>query len=163
MKYYQETYFNRRNWLLENIQRLNLNSEEAIVVLMIDFLNEFQQKVTIPTLSKKCNLSNEVIDETIASLNNKGFINIKTKNGVYFDISNIFETTNSMIDENNLFEIFEKEFHRIISRKETDMIAEWIRMYDQEKIIQALREAVLNEKMSFKYIETILAHSDDNE
>ncbi|MDO4378442.1 MAG: DnaD domain protein [Erysipelotrichia bacterium] len=163
MKYYQETYFNRRNWLLENIQRLNLNSEEAIVVLMIDFLNEFQQKVTIPALSKKCNLSNEVIDETIASLNNKGFININTKNGVYFDISNIFETTNSMIDENNLFEVFEKEFHRVISRKETDMIAEWIRMYDYEKIIKALREAVLNEKMSFKYIGTILAHSDDNE
>lgn len=163
MKYYQERYFNRRNWILDNIQRLNLNTNEAVVILMIDFLNEFQQKIDLDSLSKKCNLSTKTIDETIASLNNKGFINISTKKGVYFDIDNIFETTNNMIEENNLFDKFETEFHRVLSRRETDLLAEWIRIYDYDKIIAALREAVINDKLYFKYIEAILGKKDENE
>lgn len=163
MKYYQERYFNRRNWILDNIQRLNLNTNEAVVILMIDFLNEFQQKIDLDSLSKKCNLSTKTIDETIASLNNKGFINISTKKGVYFDIDNIFETTNNMIEENNLFDKFETEFHRVLSRRETDLLAEWIRIYDYDKIIAALREAVINDKLYFKYIEAILGKKAENE
>lgn len=163
MKYYQERFFNRRNWILDNIQRLNLNTNETVVILMIDFLNEFQQKIDLQSLSKKCNLSTKIIDETIASLNNKGFINISTKKGVYFDIDNIFETTNNMIEENNLFDKFETEFHRVLSRRETDLLAEWIRIYDYDKIIAALREAVINDKLHFKYIEAILGKKDDNE
>lgn len=163
MKYYQERFFNRRNWILDNIQRLNLNTNETVVILMIDFLNEFQQKIDLESLSKKCNLSTKIIDETIASLNNKGFINISTKKGVYFDIDNIFETTNNMIEENNLFDKFETEFHRVLSRRETDLLAEWIRIYDYDKIIAALREAVINDKLHFKYIEAILGKKDDNE
>lgn len=163
MKYYQERFFNRRNWILDNIQRLNLNTNETVVILMIDFLNEFQQKIDLDSLSKKCNLSTKIIDETIASLNNKGFINISTKKGIYFDINNIFETTNNMIEENNLFDKFETEFHRVLSRRETDLLAEWIRIYDYDKIIAALREAVINDKLHFKYIEAILGKKDDNE
>ncbi len=163
MELYKEKFFNRRNWILDNIQRLNLTSSESIVILMIDLLNEYNEKVTINSLSKKCNLSKEEIDNVISSLNNKGFLDIRQQKGIYFDIDQIFKTTNNMIEDSDLYELFEQEFSKTLSRNETNTIAEWQRIYDHSSIIKALREAVINKKLSFKYIGTILANGDSNE
>ncbi len=163
MELYKEKYFNRRNWILDNIQRLNLTSNETVVILMIDLLNEFNEKINIDILSKKCNLTKEEIDDVISSLNNKGFLDIRQQKGIYFDIDQIFKTTNNMIEDSNLYEIFEQEFGKTLSRNETNTIAEWQRIYDYSSIIAALREAIINKKMSFKYIGTILANGEKDE
>ena len=46
-KWYQENYFSRRNWILENLSKLKLTGNQAMILLMIDYDNEFRQPITI--------------------------------------------------------------------------------------------------------------------
>ena len=62
-----------------------------------------------------------------------------------------------------MFTLFEKEFRRVLSQKEITTIAEWDRIYGYDKIVDALRIAVINRMMtdkeiSFNYIGKILAN-----
>ena len=85
------------------------------------------------------------------------------ENGIVFDIDSIFEANKDIIEKNDLFTLFEKEFRRVLSQKEITTIAEWDRIYGYDKIVDALRIAVINRMMtdkeiSFNYIGKILAN-----
>ena len=72
-------------------------------------------------------------------------------------------TVKDIIEKNDLFTLFEKEFRRVLSQKEITTIAEWDRIYGYDKIVDALRIAVINRMMtdkeiSFNYIGKILAN-----
>lgn len=56
----------------------------------------------------------------------------------------------------NLFALFEKEFARPISQREMERLSEWLHLYDEELIVLALREALIQGKTSFDYINRIL-------
>lgn len=88
---------------------------------------------------------------------------MKSENGIVFDIDSIFEANKDIIEKNDLFTLFEKEFRRVLSQKEITTIAEWDRIYGYDKIVDALRIAVINRMMtdkeiSFNYIGKILAN-----
>ena len=53
MKWYEQKYVNHRDWLLDNMELLNLSHTDLIVVLLIDFLNEHQIMITTELLSEK--------------------------------------------------------------------------------------------------------------
>ncbi|HQB32752.1 MAG TPA: DnaD domain protein [Erysipelotrichaceae bacterium] len=164
MKIYQKRYFNRRNWILENISKLNINSNEALLLLLIDYGNQYDEPLNINTLSRSSNMEKLVVDETIASLIAKGYLVLMTDGGqIVFDIDNIFESKNEMIESNDIFEIFEAEFGRILSQKEASIIAEWLRIYNYNTIIKALREALIYNKKSINYIDKILAKGVEDE
>ena len=46
MKWYEQKYVNHRDWILDNIELLNLTHTDLITVLVIDFLNEHQMTIT---------------------------------------------------------------------------------------------------------------------
>ncbi|MDI9540524.1 MAG: DnaD domain protein [Bacillota bacterium] len=158
MKVYQKRYFNRRNWILENIGKLKLNSNEALILLLIDYFNQYNEPQNINTLSKSSNMEKIVVDDTIASLISKGYLILVTDDGkIKFNIDNIFEVKNEMIEKSDIFDIFESEFGRILTQKEASIISEWLRIYDYNTIIKALREALIYNKKSINYIDKILA------
>lgn len=164
MKIYQKRFFNRRNWILENISKLNLNSNEVIILLLIDFFNQYDEPLNINNLAKSSNMEKLVVDETIASLIAKGYLVLLTDGGqISFNIDNIFEVKNEMIENSDIFEIFESEFGRILSQKEATIISEWLRMYDYNSIVKALREALIYNKKSINYIDKILAKGNKDE
>ncbi len=75
----------------------------------------------------------------------------------------MIEANKDIIEKNDLFTLFEKEFRRVLSQKEITTIAEWDRIYGYDKIVDALRIAVINRMMtdkeiSFNYIGKILAN-----
>lgn len=165
MKFYNEHYFNRRNWILENIGSLNINCCEALVLLEIDYLNECNKAVSLDSLSKACNMNKLDIDETINSLISKGYLTMNTKDKIEFCIDSIFEAKKDIVESNDLYSLFENEFRRVLSQKEITTIAEWSRMYSNDAIIAALKEAVINRMMtnreiSFNYIGKILSNGD---
>ena len=81
-----------------------------------------------------------VVDDTIASLISKGYLILVTDDGkIKFNIDNIFEVKNEMIEKSDIFDIFESEFGRILTQKEASIISEWLRIYDYNTIIKALR------------------------
>ena len=164
MKIYQQRYFDRRSWILENISNLNLNSNEVLILLLIDYFNQYNEALNINTLSKGSNMEKTVVDDTISSLISKGYLVLLTDNEqVIFNIDNIFEAKNEMIENNDIFEIFEAEFGRVLSQKEASAISEWLRIYDYNTIIKALREALIYNKKSINYIDKILAKGFENE
>ena len=164
MKIYQRRYFDRRSWILENISNLNLNSNEVLILLLIDYFNQYNEALNINTLSKGSNMEKTVVDDTISSLISKGYLVLLTDNEqVIFNIDNIFEAKNEMIENNDIFEIFEAEFGRVLSQKEASTISEWLRIYDYNIIIKALREALIYNKKSINYIDKILAKGFENE
>lgn len=163
-KWYQENYFNRRNWLLENIGNRDLTAQEALVVLLIDYHNEFSKGITLQQLSHDSHLDLQQLDVVLNSLCNKGYLSIITKNKVSFIIDNIFEDkkVEKQVSE-NIFELFEEQFARPLSQREATILSEWVNLYPSDKIIMALREAVIKQRVTFNYIDKILASGDSNE
>ena len=47
MKFFEERFFDRRNWILDNIKKLDVSPIEALVLLQIDFLNQYKQEVSL--------------------------------------------------------------------------------------------------------------------
>ena len=59
MKWYQENFVNRRDWILDNLADLKMSYEEIVVVLLIDFFNSNNINITFSNnelLSKKLQL-----------------------------------------------------------------------------------------------------------
>lgn len=162
MNLFNQPFFNRRNWILENLEELNLTLEESMVVLFIDYFNEFQRNVDIVSLSKKLNMDGEHVDRILNQLIQKGYLRIEAINRrMVYQLDGLYTHTEDAkpCDVNTyktLFELYEQEFKRPLSQNESQIISEWISKYDLKAIEYALREAVIYEKMSFSYVDKIL-------
>lgn len=162
MNLFEQTFFNRRNWILENLTTLELNLEEAMCVLLIDYYNEFHRTVDISSLSMALKLDGGRVDEILNQLVAKGYLNVELSNRkMNYRLDGLYLHTQDSkpCDTNayrNLFELYEQEFKRPISQKESEVLSDWIASYDLKLIEYALREAIIYEKISFAYIDTIL-------
>ncbi|MBR0137627.1 MAG: DnaD domain protein [Erysipelotrichaceae bacterium] len=163
-KWYQENYFNRRNWLLENMDKRDLTSDEALILLLIDYHNEFSKGINLEVLAKSAHMSMEQLDTVMTSLCNKNYLVITSKTRITFNIDNVFEEPKKeLTSSENLFEVFEEQFARPLTQREAMTLSEWVNIYDSQTIMLALREAVLKKRINFSYIDKILASSDKNE
>ena len=79
---------------------------------------------------------------------------------LYSKMLNLFKDstpTDSNIDNTDIFSVFEKELGKTISPMEYEIIKGWINdKFSYEIIIEALKEAVLNNVTSLRYIDKIL-------
>ena len=158
-KWYKEKFINRRNWMLDHLDELSVSAEETIVLLLIDFMNEFQISVSHQALAKKLKKSDDEIDDILSRLSAKGFLNLELRDGrINFEIDGIFEGQQDkpIAMDTSLFDQYETEFGRPLSQMEMQRLAEWTNTYHQKMIIYALREALTYDKKSFDYIERIL-------
>ena len=156
---WKESYFNRRNWLLEHIVPLKLNEKELLVLLLIDLLNDNNSPISISILSIKSGLSEMVIDEVVSNLCVRGLINISTNRGkIDFNIDGLFSHPVETADGLPLFKTFENEFARPLTQPELTTLNEWLRNYDEKFIFHALRTAAIYRKLNMKYIDSILAN-----
>ena len=160
MKWYEEKFVSRRDWVLDHLELLGLSSEETVVVLMIDFMNQNRMNITIDDLAHKTNLDTGKVDETISSLCARRYLQIQVAGGsVRFNLSGLYETDtakNERVLDSGLFDLFEQEFHRPLSQMEMTKISEWNRTTDRKLIIYALREASAYHSVSISYIDRIL-------
>ena len=119
-KWYQERYFARRDWLLENLNRLEISPLQGLILLLIDYYQEGRQVITMENLATQCHCTLEEIDAAIDDLCKMDYLVISSKNRkVYFDISGVFEDKPKLEVSRDLFEVFEREFGRPLSQKET--------------------------------------------
>lgn len=154
---WNESYFNRKNWLMENIVTLNLSEREFLLLMLIDFFSEQNRPITTETLAKQSNLSLQDVDDCLSKLCLKQYLQVTFKNGVMtFNMDGIFQQKEKDVDTLPVFQTFEQEFGRPLTQKELTMISEWVRKYDDELIIYALREAAIYRKLSINYIDSIL-------
>ena len=158
-KIWKHSYFNRRNWLLENIKELGLNERELLVLLLIDLFNETSRVVNLASLSEISGVSEVYIDEAMTSLCSRGYVSVSTKKGVMlFNIDGVFSQPQKVVDVLPVFKTFENEFARPLTQYELVTLNEWLREYDDKMIILALRQAAIYRNLSVKYIDSILSN-----
>lgn len=160
-QWYNESYFNRNNWILEHIREKNLSTEETVVLLIIEMYNSSRDDITLPALVEASNLDSEKVDAVLNGLCQKGYLSINFTNGrVVYNTDGLFEKKTDLEKiSSSLFETFEEQFSRPLTQPETVMLSEWVNTYDEKQIIDALRKALINRKYNFKYIEKILTSS----
>ncbi len=169
MKLIHASYFNRRNWLMEQMEHLELTNNEFLVVLCIDYMNEFSQFIDIATLAKKLKLDGSFVDQILSDLISKGYLTMEMGNrSMIFNIDRVFmqkdDATPCHSNEfKNLFALYENEFKRPLSQRESETLSEWIELYDLKLIEYALREAIIYNSVKFSYINKVLMNwKEDN-
>lgn len=159
MNWWNERFINRRDYILDHLQELSITSDELLVVMLIDFMNEHHISLTHGALASKMKKNADEIDDLLSKLSAKGYMNLEFKDGqVNFVIDGIFEGADdkAMAFDQSLFDMFETEFGRPLSQQELQLMGDWLNEYDQKLIGYALREALTYDKKSFQYIDRIL-------
>lgn len=167
------------NLLLIHYHHLGLTNQEFLLYLQL--LHHQQTGSEFPDLfeiSQQIGIPNDEIYSILEGLLGKQMIRLVTTQNLQgktvdaYDLSPIFEqldlylkslhkqTKQEQREEGiqELFELFEKEFGRPLSPIEMETISMWLQedKYELEIIRLGLREAVLNQAYSLKYIDRIL-------
>ncbi|WP_321387935.1 DnaD domain protein [uncultured Enterococcus sp.] len=167
------------NLVIENYRKIGLSDEEFLFWLQLYHSQAkgdlFPDLVSISEIMGK---PKALIFQLLNELVSKGCIRIDTKKNEQgqmmdtYDLLPIFQkieavqknqtTQNQLQSEEEavkqLYQNFEKEFSRPLSPIELEMISQWLETdnYKPELIRLALKEAVLNQAYSLKYIDRIL-------
>lgn len=167
------------NLLLQNFTKLDLSSEELILIIQIkSFIDQGNLFPDIQDLSSLMNLSQDAVFRLIHQLTHKNILRIiSTKNsegktqdaysleGLWTKLARISQRSSEESKESqnkdeqkSLFKKFEEEFSRPLSPIEIQTIGMWLEQdrYPVSLIEFALREAVLSQVYSLKYIDRIL-------
>lgn len=156
--------------LFNNYKRLNISEEELLIVMVIISLDnkiEYNPDIFV----NEINMDRHKVMELISSLISKNILSLEiVKNGrkteeyislslLYDKLLNIIIDTNEDVlkVDNSIFNIFENELGRLLSPMEIEKIKEWVITYkNDELIIEALKEAVINGVSNLRYIDAIL-------
>ena len=159
-KWYKESYFDANNWLLENYDKLGLNSDEVLMLLLIVLGKDNKQNISYDYFKKKMGYSTSKIDEIISSLVTKKFLSIKpNERGIDFDIDAIFEfdpNQYEIIENKDIYEIAEDLLCRPLSASELQRLSDMLSIYGETKVTDALRSAEAYRKNNLAYVEAIL-------
>ena len=161
--------------LLENYKKLRISENELAIIFMIDHLvTQGNPFITADLLSLKMSLDIKEIDELIADLLTRGFMEYTSLNGKTvtslnplkeklfsnFALSVSKEAENKKAKDEvlaNIYQSFETELGRILQPMEIATIREWVDLgYSDELIINALKEALNQGKRSIKSVDKIL-------
>ena len=159
-KWYQESYFDRKNWILENFDKLNISADETLLILLVDLCKTNRKYVTYDYLMSKLGKNMKQIDTIVAGLVNKHYLKISSNSkGLIFDFDEIFEfdpDKYEISDNKDLFDTVSEVFGKPLSPTELQKITELLEVYGEKKFIEALRLAEAKRTYKVAYIEGIL-------
>ena len=160
MKWYEQRFVNRRDWVLDHLEFLGLTSDEIVLILLIDFMNEHGMVPDKIVLARKTGKTEDEVERIISILCMKNYLAIKAEgSNIHWDLSGLFSTDvarAASIVDSSLMDTFESEFGRPLSEKEMEKISDWSRSIDKKLILYALREASAQGKVDIRYIDRIL-------
>lgn len=163
-----EKYFSLSTHLLKEAVHQKLTLEEFI--LLIYFEDTIDKTLNVEMIKNATSLSETTILTAFNSLMSKHFIDMQTNkdidgrrkeeislNPFYQKIAEKKQVEEKQLEKIDIFECFEKEFGRPISSMEYEIIGAWIEKgFQEEMILEALKEAVYNGVTSLRYIDKIL-------
>ena len=154
-------------YLFKVIKENNLDINETL--LLIYLTNQEHPELDLKIINDITSLSNEEILASFSSLTSKGLISTSiSKDGdrvnEEINLDGIYKIAASNINKNvckeveeNIFDLFEKEFARPLSPMEYEFINAWINSGMNEDIIkEALKEATYNGVKNLRYIDKII-------
>ncbi|HEY8364761.1 MAG TPA: DnaD domain protein [Haloplasmataceae bacterium] len=172
-------FINVKDYIIDNYVKLGLDEKEAMLLLHIyNLSNNGEQFLAINQLTKKTALKFVECSNLVFQLVQKNFIAfnmIIDENGKRketFSLEPLYEKIlDTLVNEqekeqkqevtdeiSDLIFLIESEFGRTLSALEIEMINSWINeeRYNLKLIKHALKEAVLSNAYSLKYVDRIL-------
>lgn len=179
-------YVDTNKIILDLYPKLNLSEQEVIIVInLIEMFKNNQKTLSISSLCKKTNMTNDVCSNSLNGLLNKGYISLEieyTKSGKAKEVFNIDDLliafSNKMNDEikserinssedliKKVIDLLENSFNKALTPYELDLVLSWI---DSGETINSITNAldIANSKniTNLKYIDKILlGNSKDKE
>ena len=152
-------YLNRQAWIVDHLQDLHVDAQEALVLLIIDFLNQNQIPIQHEIIADKCKIDVEKVEEIFASLSQKGYLTIDFDKGKLLfcldGLLNVSAPGGEPLSQ-SIIQEFEDEFGRGLSSFEMQKILELAQMHGEKKVICALNEAASYDRREINYIERVL-------
>ncbi len=163
----------------QHYKNLNIDEVEAMLVMhMIAYQSEGNNFPTPSDFTKRMNLTENEISKILQRLMQRGFLKIKQSKdskGVLFETFSLVPMWRRILEQimvatevqtsvvkietdGEIFSLFEQEFGRLLSPMECETITMWIDedKHSSEIIKAALKEAVIAQKVSLRYIDRIL-------
>lgn len=166
------------NLILDYYAELGMDDHQLAIFLQIIKYSQKDEKFPAPTeLAKVVKRPISEIYQALQQMTQKGFIRVKSfidhdQHVDQYDIAPFFERLDHLLDSQDtvanfqaeqadvskLYQEIEVEFGRTLSPIEMETVDSWLNRdhFSTEIIRLALREAVLNDARSFKYIDRIL-------
>lgn len=166
------------NLILDYYAELGMDDHQLAIFLQIIKYSQKDEKFPTPTeLAKVVKRPISEIYQALQQMTQKGFIRVKSfidhdQHIDQYDIAPFFERLDHLLDSQDtvanfqaeqadvskLYQEIEVEFGRTLSPIEMETVDSWLNRdhFSTEIIRLALREAVLNDARSFKYIDRIL-------
>lgn len=162
MNEWDQPWFNRGYWILENLDKLSLDRDEMLVVIVMNYLMETHQTIDPDLISTRTGLDASTLDRCLNSLSEKGYFTYGMKNKrLVFSLDGLFEA-GPIKDQKplsrSLFTQFSDEFGRPLSGSEMERLIELSNDFEESMILHALDEASAYNKRSLSYIEAMLAN-----
>ncbi|RIW33116.1 DnaD domain protein [Bacillus salacetis] len=165
--------------LLSNYHKIGLSESEFVLLLQVySFIEKGNNFPTPEELSSQMSFSSEECSSILRRLVQNQFISIEEGNsssGILYEKYSLkplwakmaeFVLSESksenmektLLEETDLYTVFEQEFSRPLSPLECETLAMWIDQDEHTVVIikAALREAVISGKLNFRYIDRIL-------
>jgi DNA replication protein len=163
----------------KHYKSLGIKDLDAMLILhMTAYKAEGNQFPTPADLASRTSFTENEVSMVLQRLMQHGFLKIEQSEdaqGVYFETISLFPLWNRLTDqlalaakeveeqdiklsEGEIFKLFEQEFGRFLSPMECESISMWLDEdgHTVEIIRAALKEAVLAQKLSLRYIDRIL-------
>lgn len=163
-KMYKEKNFLINTLVLKNVRNLKIDIDELLLLLY--FIN-VEESLDLAKIKEYINFTDEEILNVYSNLLAKGLIEVKTfKNkgifsekislDVFYD-KLILGAKEDVKSNEDIYSKFENEFGRSLSPMEYETINRWISSgVKEELIVEALREAVINNVRNLRYIDKII-------
>ncbi len=156
-----------RPFLFKIIKENNLNINETL--LLIYLTNQEHPELDLSLINEITSLNNNEIISAFSSLTSKNLINTNiikdgdrvieeiSLDGIYKQAATNINKKVKNISEENIFELFEREFGRPLTPMEYEFINQWINSGMNEELIkEALKEATYNGVSNLRYIDKII-------
>ncbi|MFN0602824.1 DnaD domain-containing protein [Facklamia hominis] len=168
------------------------SDEFVVVVYLLEHIHNHQSVDTVASIANQLGWSSEKLYANLNSLLDKNYLNIELvsndqgKKTDHYTLRPLFDYLNDQMHKeqtssqavgqqkpsllqnetkmSQLLQQFEEGFGRGLSSSELDMVNQWINQdkYSLDLIQLALREAMIREAYSFKYIDRILLNWQQN-
>ncbi|MCI6349311.1 MAG: DnaD domain protein [Tenericutes bacterium] len=163
-KMYKEKNFLINTLVLKNVRNLKIDIDELLLLLY--FIN-VEESLDLAKIKEYINFTDEEILNVYSNLLAKGLIEVKTfkNNGIFSEKISLDVFYDKLIlgakedvkTNEDIYSKFENEFGRSLSPMEYETINRWISSgVKEELIVEALREAVINNVRNLRYIDKII-------
>ncbi len=163
-KMYKEKNFLINTLVLKNVRNLKIDIDELLLLLY--FIN-VEESLDLAKIKEYINFTDEDILNVYSNLLAKGLIEVKTfkNNGIFSEKISLDVFYDKLIlgakedvkTNEDIYSKFENEFGRSLSPMEYETINRWISSgVKEELIVEALREAVINNVRNLRYIDKII-------